>query len=310
MRSLSRLIVVLSFAPLAACGSFTAGVEAPDLAADAARFESQVRIGETTRPQVHALLGEPLFANESWGVELYRQEQSDVATEWMVVVLVPVPGWTEVRDYRLYPLLVYTSSGVVAGLAAGRYAEHHRGDGASKSPEGMSAEVLGFMLAVDACDEPSCLWLVAPADRSVPMLRAPPAAAACVINIAKPENGLEIALDGQGLMSSSGSTYGASDALPAEPWFARITVPSGTHTVRATPTGPALAIGGELIQTIDCRGDQLFVVRVLPEFRQSTSFFSRAQLTGEIQVLHSPDAVPDDARLILFHGDRSLAPNH
>lgn len=310
MRSLSRLIVVLIFAPLAACGSFTAGVEAPDLASDAARLESQVRIGETTRPQVHALLGEPLFANESWGVELYRQEQSDVATEWMVVLMVPVPGWTEVRDYRLYPLLVYESSGVVAGLAAGRYAEHHRGDGAFKSPEGTSAEVLGFTLAVDACDEPACLWLVAPADRSVSMLRAPPAAGACVINIAKPENGLEIALDGQGLMSSSVSTYGASDALPAEPWFARITVSSGKHTVRATPTGPALAIGGELVQTIDCRGDQLFVVRVLPEFRQPTSFFSRAQLTGEIQVLHSPDAVLADARLILFHGDRSLAPNH
>jgi hypothetical protein len=228
----------------------------------------------------------------------------------MVVLMVPVPGWTEVRDYRLYPLLVYESSGVVAGLAAGRYAEHHRGDGAFKSPEGTSAEVLGFTLAVDACDEPACLWLVAPADRSVSMLRAPPAAGACVINIAKPENGLEIALDGQGLMSSSVSTYGASDALPAEPWFARITVSSGTHTVRATPTGPALAIGGELVQTIDCRGDQLFVVRVLPEFRQPTSFFSRAQLTGEIQVLHSPDAVPADARLILFHGDRSLAPNH
>jgi len=72
----------------------------------------------------------------------------------------------------------------------------------------------------------------------------------------------------------------------------------------------SLAVGGELIQTIDCRRDQWFVVRIAQQFQRASSFFSRAQLTSAVQVLDSPDTIPDDARLILFHNDRSLTTDH
>ena len=286
------------------CFGFTAGVEEPDLTAQAAQVHSRIVPGTTTRQEVRALLGTPIFESRDWGVELYRSEQTDTSTEWMVVLLVPVPGWTEVRDYRLYPLVVYSPSDVVQGLGAGQYAEHHRGDGAFKSPEGTSAEVLGFTVAVDPCDERTCVWLLAPAERSVAYLRAPPAPGHCVINLRKPENGVEVALGQQARMSSIGSGSGLGDSVPAEPWYARIPVSPGTHTLRATPTGPSLAVAGELLRTIDCRGDQLFVVHVASQFQKATSFFSRAQLTGDIQVVESADAVPSGARAILFHGAR------
>jgi hypothetical protein len=115
-----------------------------------------------------------------------------------------------------------------------------------------------------------------------------------------------VALDQQARMSSigSGSGSGWGDSVPAEQWYARIQVSPGTHTVRATSTGPSLAVTGELLRTIDCKGDQLFVVHVASQFQKATSFFSRAQLTGDIQVFESADAVPSGARAILFHGAR------
>ena len=295
------------------CFGFTAGVEEPDLTTQAAQVQSRIVPGTTTRPEVRARLGTPIFESPDWGVELYRSDQSDVSTDWLVILMVPVPGWTEVREYRLYPLIVYSSSDVVEGIGVGRYEEHHMdsmGSGVLKSPGGTDAEVLGFTLAVDACDKPACIWLVAQADRSVPLLRTPPAPGTCVMNLAKPDNGVEVALDDQTLLRSTGSGSGWGDSAPAEPWFARITVSPGTHTVRATPMAPSLAVAGELRQTIDCRGNQWFVVRIVRQFQKASSFLSRERLTGEVQVLDSPDAIPDDARLILLHNDRSLTASH
>ena len=83
------------------------------------------------------------------------------------------------------------------------------------------------------------------------------------------------------------------DYMAAGHWFARVTVSPGTHKVRATPTG-WFGVGDSLVRTIDCRGDQWFV----------------ASIAREIQVLDSPDAIPDDARLILFHYDRALTAAH
>jgi hypothetical protein len=291
---------------LTACTEFTAGVEESDLAAKSARIESQIRPDQTTRQEVRARLGTPIFESSDWGVELYLSDD-DVATEWAVVLLVPFP--MAVREFRLYPLVVYSSSDIVRGIGAGQFAELPSQTGFN-APGGTGVDVLGFTLALDACDEPACLWLVAPADRSVPSLRAPPAPGRCVINIAKPDNGVEVALDDRTLLRSLGWSYGGGDSVPAQPWFARVTVSPGTHTVRATPTGFALFVGGELVQTIDCRGDQWFVVRIDRHFQKASSVFNRAQLTGEVQVLDSPDAIPDDARLILFHNDRSLTAAH
>ena len=285
---------------------FTAGVEESDLAAKSARIESQIRPGQNTRQEVRARLGTPIFESSDWGVELYLSD-ADVAIEWAVVLLVPFP--MAVREFRLYPLVVYSSSDVVQGIGAGQFAELPSQTGWN-SPGGTGADVLGFTLAIDPCDEPWCLWLLAPADRSVPSLRAPPAPGRCVINIAKPDNGVQVALDDRTLLRSIGWSYGGDNSVPAGSWFARVSVAPGTHTVRATPMGLSLFVGGELIQTIDCRGDQWFVVRVARHFQKASSFFNRAQLTGEVQVFDSLDAIPDDARLILFHNNRSLTAAH
>lgn len=291
---------------LTACAEFTAGVEESDLAAKSARIESQIRPGQTTRQEVRARLGTPIFESSDGEVELYLSDV-DVATDWMVVMFVPYP--MAVREFRLYPLVVYSSSDVVQGIGAGQFAELPSQTGFSE-PGGTGVEVLGFTLAIDSCDEPWCLWLLAPADRSIASLRALPAPGRCVINIAKPDNGVEVALDDRTLLRSLGWSNGGGDSVPAQPWFARVTVAPGTHIVRATPTGFALFVGGEIVQTIDCRGDQWFVVRIDRRFQKASSFFNRAQLTGEVRILDTPDSIPDDARLILFHNGRSLTAAH
>ena len=56
----------------------------------------------------------------------------------------PVPGWTEVRKYRLYPLVVYSPAGVVQGFGAGRYEERHQDNSGLKAPAATNADVLGF----------------------------------------------------------------------------------------------------------------------------------------------------------------------
>ena len=139
---------------------------ARDLAAEATQVQSQIVTGTTTRPAVRKLLGAPIFSSPQWGVDLYRSDRADASTEWMVILLVPVPGWTEVREYRLYPLVVYSPAGVVQGFGAGRYEERHQDNSGLKAPAATSADVLGFTVTVEPCVEPSCLWLVAPAERS------------------------------------------------------------------------------------------------------------------------------------------------
>lgn len=306
---LRSLAVGACSVPLAGCFGFTSGVDEPDLPARTAQLQSRILPGATTRQEVRGLLGMPIYASPAWGVEVYRSDETDTSTDWLVVLMVPVPGWTEVRDYRLYPLVVYSPAGVVESIATGSYAEHHRGgmiNGAMKSPGSANADALGFTLVVDACDEPTCLWLLAPAARGLTDLRAPPATGRCILDLAKPGNGIEASVDDSIRLRSNGTSFGWNETLAAEPWFARVAVEPGVHTVRATHTGPSLAVGGELRRAIECRGDQLFVVRVAARFEPAGSFFGRARLAGEIEVLDSADSIPDDARLILFHGNQSL----
>lgn len=301
-RTLVRLLACSVALLLTACFTFTSGVEEPDLASESARVASQIEVGQTTRQEVRRLLGTPIFEDPSWGIELYRSKHTDMSTEWLVAPL-PVPGWVKFVDYRLYPLIVYSSSDVVEGIGAGRYTEDNVEDG-PKRPRGTGAEVLGITLAIDPCEEPWCLWLLAPADRSVPTLRAPPAPGRCVINIRSPDQGVKVALDDRTLLRRMVPGSQCCDFIATGPWFVRVTVSPGKHEVRATPTRwfdrspgkhKVLATPSgwpdgvdSLVQTIDCRGDQWFVVSI----------------AREIEVLDSPDAIPEDARLILFHNDR------
>jgi hypothetical protein len=308
IRTSVRLLACSVTLLLTACFTFTTGVDEPDLASESARVASQIHVGQATRQEVRRLLGTPIFEDPSWGIELYRSRQTDTSTEWLAAPL-PFPSWVNVIEYRLYPIIVYSSSDVVEGFGAGRYWEDNVEIGTNR-PRGMGADVLGFTLAIDSCDEPWCLWLLAPADRSVPSLRAPPAPGRCVINIPSPDQGIKIALDDRTLLRRKVPGYQCCDYMAAGHWFARVTVSPGKHEVRATPTRWLDRSPGKhkvlatpsgwpdgvdsLVQTIDCRGDQWFVVSI----------------AREIQVLDSPGAIPDDARLILFHNDRALTAAH
>jgi len=100
---------------LTACFTFTTGVEEPDLASESARIASPIHVGQATRQEVRRLLGTPIFEDPSWGIELYRSKHTDMSTEWLAAP-VPFPSWVKVIEYRLYPVIVYSSSvSVVTG---------------------------------------------------------------------------------------------------------------------------------------------------------------------------------------------------
>lgn len=101
---------------------------------------SPIHVGQATRQEVRRLLGTPIFEDPSWGIDLYRSGHTDMSTEWLAAP-VPFPGWVNVIEYRLYPVIVYASSEVVEGVGAGRYWEDNvevgtnrpRGTGAARA---------------------------------------------------------------------------------------------------------------------------------------------------------------------------------
>lgn len=295
---------------VAGCGSFTAGVEEPDLAAQSSAVAAQIRVGESTRAEVRALLGHPAFASDAWGVELFQIEQKDLSTEWIVVLLVPVPGWTQVRDYRLYPLVAYGTSGRVEGFDVGRYAEHPGYNGTFKDATSLSATALGFTFVVEPCPQPGCLWLLAPADPGAAVLRAAPGADTCVLVVARPPGGLQVEVDDERLLETVMHRDGLQPLPGSGSWYARRVVGPGQHEVWVTPAGSATGarVSGALHWTVDCRGHGYFVIRARRHATDPARSFGPALRGSEIEVFDSPAALEEDARLILFHGGRSLVP--
>jgi hypothetical protein len=314
--AISRILLVALISVLVAgCASFTAGVEEPDLAAQAKATSTALHVGETTRAQARALLGTPRFADTGWGIELYAQNESDHSTEWVVVLLVPVPGLMQTRHYRLFPLLAYDPSGTVAAFDVGQYAEHPDTYPPVKVPETANAQVLGFDLEVEPCPQPSCVSLLAPVEESVTALRSPPAPGTCAVNIAMPGDALRVWLDDELLLENrTEATYpGAPVAQPKDRrkiakdrWFARITLLPGAHTLRTTSTAPSLYLGGSFHLTLDCRSGAYMVIRTQHQILPRENWFSRLTLEGEFAVSDSPDEIPDDARLVLFHNGQSM----
>ncbi len=291
---------------LSGCGSFTAGVEEPDILAEAHDVGTRIVVGETRRDQVRGLLGAPMYANADLGVELYAKESKDASTDWLVVGIVPVPGWTQVRHYRLYPLVVYDANGTVRGVDAGYYAEHYAKDQPLKVPDSRSVEVAGYTLEVDPCPEANCLWLVAPAEPSARVLLKPPAPGECVVDLARPPPGTRVELDGKLVLENAGAGPDAAPSSPVLPWFARMSVRAGTHALRATPTANALMATGEVTRSLDCREGEIVVLRFRRVLEPSDDVLGRIQLRGEFETT-GIETLPAEARAILYAGGRAFA---
>jgi len=290
---------------LSGCASFTAGVEEPDILAEAHDVGTRIVVGESRREQVRGRLGAPMYANADLGVELYAKESKDASTDWLVVGIVPVPGWTQVRHYRLYPLVVYDANGTVRGVDAGYYVEHYAKDQPLKQPDSRNVEVAGYTLEVDPCPEANCLWLVAPADPSASVLRRPPAPGECVIDLARPPPGTRVELDGKVVLENIGAGADASPSTPELPWFARMSVRAGVHTLRATPTANALIATGEVTRRLDCREGEIVVLRFRRVLGPSDDVLGRIQLRGEFETA-GVESLPEDARAILYAGGRDF----
>ncbi len=137
------------------------------------------------------------------------------------------------------------------------------------------------------------------------MLRQPPAPGECLIDLARPPPGTRVELDGKVVLENIGSGADASPSTPVLPWFARMSVRAGTHSLRATPTANALIATGEVTRRLDCRESEILVLRFRRILGPSDDVLGRIQLRGEFETV-GVESLPEDARAILYAGGRDF----
>jgi uncharacterized protein YceK len=98
---------------------------APKNVADYTESSMTIRQGETTRAQVHELLGAPTISSHSWKVDIHRISGKQFTLGVMTAFLVPLFPWAENVYWDGYVLATYDDNDRVRAFASGKVA---RGD--------------------------------------------------------------------------------------------------------------------------------------------------------------------------------------
>ena len=115
--------ILLIFAVIAGCGTFSIPLNKPTLVTDQAERSVTIRRGESTRADVRAALGEPLLESSFWRVELYRVEDEKLKLKLHFIgVPLPVPMPSS-EKYHGYVLVTYDTAGRVSQLSSGSHSE-------------------------------------------------------------------------------------------------------------------------------------------------------------------------------------------
>ena len=108
----------LALAVLAGC-SFGVPLKKATLTAEQAERSATIRLGESTRAEIHAALGEPWLRSDFWGLELYRADDKRTELEFAVVIVVPVPMGVFSEKQHGYVLVSYDAAGCVSKVSSG-----------------------------------------------------------------------------------------------------------------------------------------------------------------------------------------------
>jgi hypothetical protein len=111
---------LLALVLLQACAIVAWPLKTSNRVAQQAERSVAIRIGESTRAEVEAALGEPWLRRASWGVDVYRaDDERDALGLLMVIYVLPVPVGVYSVPEQGYVLIAYDQLGRVAGVDAG-----------------------------------------------------------------------------------------------------------------------------------------------------------------------------------------------
>ena len=84
-----------------------------------------IKKGETTRNQVHELLGAPMISSRLWQVDVFNFSQNKL-TRGIIVILIPVAPTVETVEWDGYVLVTYDDNNRVSAFDSGKVAEPKR----------------------------------------------------------------------------------------------------------------------------------------------------------------------------------------
>jgi hypothetical protein len=115
--------ILLIFTVIAACGSKTITLVEPTLVTQQASGSARIRLGESTRADVRAALGEPLLESNFWRVELYRADGRHAEVDLFVLILIPILVGVSDHKIHRYVLVTYDTAGRVSQVSFGDHSE-------------------------------------------------------------------------------------------------------------------------------------------------------------------------------------------
>ncbi len=111
--------LALACAALGGCWGFGIPVKEDTRVNRQAESSVTIRIGESTRVDVRAALGEPWLRSDFWRAELYRADDKRMEVEFIGVIIYPVPIGVFSEKVHGYVLVTYDTADRVSQLSAG-----------------------------------------------------------------------------------------------------------------------------------------------------------------------------------------------
>lgn len=108
----------LALAVLAGCG-FAIPMQQSSVVPRQAERGATLRLGESTRAEVRAALGDPWFHSGRWRVEVYRADDKRTELGFMMAIVVPVPVGVFREKRHGYVLVTYDDAGRVSRVSSG-----------------------------------------------------------------------------------------------------------------------------------------------------------------------------------------------
>jgi len=316
--SLGRICcILLIFAVIAGC-SIDIDLKKPDLVTNQAERSVTIGLGESTREDVRAALGEPLLESNFWRVELYRADDKHVEAG-VGFVIIPVLPFVTSLDVHGYVLVTYDTAGRVSQLSSGNHSE---GFFATFAERCLTIRADELTFAIDLIRIQRGPALLADSNRLSEYLAGRSHATSCTLVVACAQDAGcpdEIAInDGEpfdpspttvlcapGTPCPKGSRMGSlvfdGKSVFTVPVLHAITVPPGQHRLLITSS----VLDGRGEASFECAAGQVLYGMVRSRV-EGASFWSKGKLQATADMSIVPPEAWDAHSIVLYSKGRWL----